>query len=273
MNDIAHLQLHVVVDGTEMLGADQAPMHVAVFRSSILQTHCTSVASAPIDLWFCRTEDVVASALSVPQRTGLLTDAELERADKFRFPKNRSLYLTTRFMVRSVLSQYSYLSPAEWRFARNHFGRPSISVEIADEIRSHTGVAPVNFNLSRSGSLVVCAITRSGQIGVDVEDEHGLPNASEIAPAVLTPEELAYWRRVGKEEQSRTFLRYWVLKEALVKARGVGLTLDGESMSFAAVATSHPYLDGQTERRCVPWKFWLLRLFERYQLALAHSPI
>ena len=74
------------------------------------------------------------------------------------------------------------------------------------------------FSLAHSGGLVVCALAPHGRIGVDVE----LPRPRDvgaIAERYFSSEES---RWVGAE--LRRFLRLWVLKEAYLKALGVGIS-------------------------------------------------
>ena len=262
-------------DLSAVLGIDAPLVHAELFGSPTLKTYCLHSQRCSVDLWCCRTQDVAASALSEPQQTMLLSDHEHNRAAKFRSNAHRCAYLTTRFLVRVVLSHYADLSPTEWRFERNRFGRPAVSSSLQSEVRWRAGTAPVDFNLSRSGELVLCAVTPSGRVGVDVEDEGRLPDVTELAPSVLASGELYEWERVPEQERSRTFLRYWVLKEAYVKARGVGLTLAPNTICFQNVTTSEPKLcrDSTPGAMEGDWKFGVLHLFNRYRVGWAHVAV
>ena len=262
-------------DRSELLESDASWSRVETFHSPLLKAHRLSEGVLPLELWCCTTEDISKAALADVQHGGLLSLAEQRRWHNFRLEKDRRLFLATRLLVRSVLSQYADLHPAQWRFTKNAFGRPAIAPEIAARIKAETGCAPVNFNLSRSGSLVVCAIARSGDIGVDVEDERRSFDPWEIAPAVLAPLEMTELTRVAEHERSTMFLRYWVLKEAFVKACGRGLTLDVNCIQFTGVMSPQPKLEftavfGRTTEH---WSFELLHLFDRYRVAVAYRPI
>lgn len=261
-----------VDDEPPILESDELPVRVELFSCPILRTYRLFSEQSLIELWCCCTADVDATALSSPEHTSLLSEVELERATRFREDAHRRAYLTTRFLMRLTLSHYADLSPTKWRFDRNRFGRPTVSRQVKPEISWHSERALTDFNLSRSGELVVCAVSHYGQVGVDIEDELRPHDAAEIATSVLAPRELGEWRQFSGSERSRVFLRYWVLKEAYVKALGVGLTLPLNTICFRDVTTSAPRLCTDPVQRAMRggWSFGTLHLYGRYRVGWAH---
>ncbi len=79
----------------------------------------------------------------------------------------------------------------------------------------------VEFNISHSGEIVVCAITRNCSIGVDIEKIRNV-NIS-IFKAQMTKQELS--SIAAAEEKLVAFFDYWTKKEAVVKAHGKGLSI------------------------------------------------
>lgn len=83
------------------------------------------------------------------------------------------------------------------------------------------------FNLSHSGSLVMCAAVLDGctaQVGCDVEKTGKL--RLKLAEQYFCPEEYdAIIREKSEEERTDLFYRYWVLKESFMKATGRGMAL------------------------------------------------
>ena len=61
----------------------------------------------------------------------------------------------------------------------NPYGRPEIQVE--------QGVPPLRFNLSHTTGLVTCAVTRSADVGVDVEQTTRQGDLGAIAPSSCAP--------------------------------------------------------------------------------------
>ena len=86
------------------------------------------------------------------------------------------------------------------------------------------------FSISHSASLVACALSTDGEIGLDVEHRRLRGDMTRMARLLDPPEQ----RRVADEP--RAFFDYWCAREATVKASGrVGLkriralTLDGDT--------------------------------------------
>src|SRR5262245_53131282 len=79
----------------------------------------------------------------------------------FALPRHR--YLVTRAVVRTVLSRYADLSPAEWVFASNAYGRP----EIAND---HGPARDISFNVSHTSGLIVLGVAHRRALGVDTEN-------------------------------------------------------------------------------------------------------
>lgn len=79
----------------------------------------------------------------------------------------------------------------------------------------------LEFNLSHSGDLLLCALDGS-PVGADIQQVRamrpGLPRR------VCSPGELAWVEEGGPEALWERFARLWALKEALVKCTGTGLT-------------------------------------------------
>lgn len=79
----------------------------------------------------------------------------------------------------------------------------------------------IDFNVSHSGSYVICAITDYGSVGIDIEeikplDLDGFRN-------YMKPEE---WSAIGNSNhQVEKFFEYWTQKESVIKANGMGLSI------------------------------------------------
>jgi len=86
------------------------------------------------------------------------------------------------------------------------------------------GPRDLEFNLSNTKGLVVCAISRD-QVGVDVEPRARGTSVVPIADTVFSQDELAALRALPESEQPRRAIELWTLKESFIKARGLGLSL------------------------------------------------
>jgi len=76
-----------------------------------------------------------------------------------------------------------------------------------------------NFNISHSGNWVVCALSQTGRIGVDIEQVK--PLSFEDFQTQFTPRE---WQAIrSAPDPFAAFYRFWTAKESLIKADGRGL--------------------------------------------------
>jgi len=179
--------------------------------------------------------------------------------ERFRFERDRRIQLATRALVRTILSKYEDVPPAAWRFETGEKGRP----EIAHPPSS------LRFNLSNTHGLVVCAVVREVDVGVDVEplDRRW---SMRIAERYFSPAEVAALRTLPEEARARRFLDLWTLKESYIKARGLGLALPLDRFTFVLEAGRPPRVEIAPELgdRGESWQFARLEPTPRHVLAL-----
>jgi len=151
----------------------------------------------------------------------ILSGEERERMHRFRQVADQQLYLTARLLLRSMLAAFSDVPAAEWRFRFNEHGKPETG----------EGFPQIHFNLSHSGGLALCAMHAGREVGIDVEPL-GRRIGLGTAASVLSKDEWEVYSQIGEENKPAAFLRYWVLKEAYLKATGKGLSLPLSDFSF-----------------------------------------
>ena len=151
----------------------------------------------------------------------LLSDDELNRADRFRFEEDRNACIVARGVLRIILGRYLNVAPAQVRFAYNPYGKPFLPPE--------TNPQKVQFNLSHSAGLALFAFTRQREIGVDLERIQHQFEFEEIAGRFFSPREAARLRSLPDEMKPEAFFNCWTRKEAYIKARGEGLSLPLDS--------------------------------------------
>lgn len=154
----------------------------------------------------------------------LLNGEEQQRMERFVFEKDRKAFLMTRALVRTMLSRYAAVPPAQWAFIANVHGRP----EILDR---PAGVPDLRFNISHTEGLIACAVTIGREVGVDVENIRR-PLTHDVAGRFFAPAEVNDLRRLPADQQPSVFFDYWTLKESYIKARGFGLALPLGDFAF-----------------------------------------
>lgn len=174
-------------------------------------------------VWLARTDRFTEpSALDACRR--LLSGEEAERCGRFHFERDRHLYLVAHAMVRHVLAGYLGIAPCHLRFSTNAYGRP--------ELVRGPGMPDLRFNLSHTRGLAALIVNLVHGCGIDVEAERRSSDLAALAASVLSPPELQAFRHLPESDRPHAFLRYWTLKEAYIKARGLGLSLPLSRFSF-----------------------------------------
>lgn len=183
-----------------------------------------TISTNEVHLWCVYDEEITSLAL-LSQYHELLSCEEQKQQKRFCFERDRHQYLITRVLVRTVLSRYiPDVGPKEWQFSKNSYGKPSIV---------NTSLPfPVKFNISHSGKLVVLAVTRGVEIGVDVEYILRDRKNIEIVDRFFSVQEIDNLKILEKEKQYDMFFKLWTLKEAYIKARGMGLSIPLDKFSF-----------------------------------------
>ena len=193
----------------------------------------------------------------------LLTPDENERMARFVFERDRQQFLITRALVRTTLSRYADVEPADWRFIANEFGRP----EVLDR---PPGVEDFRFNLSHTDGLIACAVTVAREVGVDVENTNR-DVTHDVAGRFFAPREVADLRALPEADQHRVFFDYWTLKEAYIKARGLGLSLPLADFAFCLQPPAPPTIAFEPALNDDPasWQFFQATPTPTHRLGLA----
>lgn len=217
---------------------------------------------ARVDLWFTFYDDIREERLLTEYRR-LLTEGERAQEKRFHFAKDQHRYLVTRALVRSVLSRYVSVAPADWIFSKTAHGRPEIAND-ADLART------VSFNLSHTQGLIVLAVSSGQELGVDTENLQRREISIDVANRFFSPAEVRELHRVPAAAQHERFFHYWTLKESYIKARGLGLSipLDQFGFSFPRPAEVEISIDAQLGDLASRWRFWQLRPAQDYLAAL-----
>ena len=207
--------------------------------------------------------DNAAALANVEAYGALMTPDEHARMARFIFEKDQRAFLLTRALVRTSLSRYAPIAPADWRFITNVHGRP----EILDR---PPGVPDLRFNISHTNGLIACAIAIGREVGVDVE-HIGRRLTHDIAGRHFAPREVDDLRKLPKDAQHRVFFDYWTLKESYIKARGFGLALPLGDFAFTLDPPNPPRIafEPALEDDPATWQFLQDWPTPHHRLALA----
>jgi 4'-phosphopantetheinyl transferase len=155
----------------------------------------------------------------------VLSPEEKARADRFHFVNDRNRFVVARGLLRELLGRYLHQFPADLEFSYAEHGKPALSGGNAS-----TGLC---FNLSHSAGLVVYAIARERNLGIDVEHVRPEFASDGIAERYFSASEVSDLRRLPSEARVAGFFNCWTRKEAYLKATGMGLQIPLNSFAVS----------------------------------------
>jgi 4'-phosphopantetheinyl transferase len=131
-------------------------------------------------------------------------------------PAGRALRHEVGEIARTVLGVLTRRAPQSLRFEASPSGKPYLA-----------GNDSIAFNLSHSRSYSMIALSLGGEIGCDVEDRfRDDDDVDELGAVVLHPVEQQEMLHLAAPQRREAFKRYWVRKEAALKAAGSGFLKD-----------------------------------------------
>lgn len=159
----------------------------------------------------------------------LASDEQLERAARALSPAERQRFsgysnrvVSRRFamgraVLREVLGALQSIDPSAVRLTEGEFGKP--------ELARSPAMAPLWFSVAHCDDLLLVALSREGEVGVDVERTRSIDCWERVADRTLAPDERAELLRAVErgEDPDRVFLRHWCRVEAELKAIGCGI--------------------------------------------------
>lgn len=211
-----------------------------------------------IHIWLTRSDQGASDDLFGAYER-LLSPDEIAQWSRLRFESDRRQYLVAHALVRTTLSAYVDIEPSALRFVRNRFGRPELFLNQK---------TPLRFNLSRTAGLIVCAVTREADLGIDVEDLQRIDDPMALARHAFATSEVADLESLSADDQRVRFFEFWTLKEAWLKGRGAGLSepLDGAAFRWGKAG---PQLQKWVSGLNPGWQFRVSRPTSRHVMAVA----
>ena len=184
-----------------------------------------------------------------PGLLALLSEEERAKADRFAFAHDRDCFVAAHALLRATLSDYFARPPQDWTFVTNAWGKPRID--------ANDGSARLCFNLSHTRGHVAVALALDREVGVDVERVAPMRADEQVARQLFAPAEFAAFQEEPEAGRAEAFFDVWTLKEAYIKAVGLGVALPLKDFAFTRDPlriSFAPTLDDTPSR-------WLFRRF------------
>jgi 4'-phosphopantetheinyl transferase len=232
-----------------------------------------------VDVRWALTDDVSDPGIRAAYEA-TLTPEERARQNAYMRDENKREFLLGRRLARQSLSLRARslgvdAAPEVWRLVADDHGCLRVAAPEA--------LARLRFNISHGTGMVVCAVAEGIDVGIDVEPLDRPVEAMEIADRFFSEREVADLTALPLQRRQARFLEYWTLKEAYIKARGLGLALplagfsfllaEGHSPVVAPATLLLPHAIGIEFAPEVPddparWHFLQFRLSSRHLVAL-----
>lgn len=207
----------------------------------------------------------------------LIQQEERDRISKFVFKRDAKASLVGRLMMRKVITENCNIPWSQFKLDRTEKGRPYLNSFIGNPSQ-----IKLDFNVSHQGQWSVLAAENFGSnIGIDIMEiqKPSTKNVQEFFRLMKRQFTYDEWKYIKKspceESQLKAFYRNWCLKEAFVKALGVGISYDLQSISFTSFTELTPeilvkdtqiYLDGHIDQT---WFFEECMLDQTHVVAVA----
>lgn len=163
-----------------------------------------------------------------PLSNEALADIQSNHADTLQLaahPKRRQEQQLSRYVRRQVLAGYLSIDSAQLIFAQHPLGKPYLA-----------NAPHVEFSQSHCTDQFILVCNQQGvAMGVDIEKKHRPIRTQALATRILTASELEVFERAM--DQQDFLLRVWTIKEAILKATGLGIRLNLNELESRA--TSH----------------------------------
>ena len=144
--------------------------------------------------------------------------------DRFRFVDDKKRTVAGEMLARKAIAEWCSVTPESIVFGTQEYGKP------------YAKGLPVEFNISHSGDMVVCAVD-DNPIAIDIEKIR--PIDLTVSKRICTDDELIYLFGYTPTEQDfayttdheilTRFFELWTDKEAYGKCIGVGMQMDQNS--------------------------------------------
>lgn len=138
-----------------------------------------------------------------------LAPEEEIRAEKLAITYRQN-FIISRGVLRDLLAYYSQQPPQKLKLSYSVSGKPLLIYS----------KPCMEFNLSHSKNILVCAFTLDTPLGIDIEYINSRMHFDRIAYRFLLADEYDRLQLLHGRKKIKAFFNAWVRNEALIKAKG-----------------------------------------------------
>lgn len=139
-----------------------------------------------------------------------------EKIKKYRRWQDAQLSLSGRLLLLQGIQEVYNLDYSDKNISYTKFNKPYFHNDF------------IHFNISHSGDIVICAIAKENEVGIDIEKISNI-EILDFEKQFATNE----WANIiNSNAREETFFEFWAQKEAVIKAHGYGLTIPLQSFEI-----------------------------------------
>ncbi len=173
-----------------------------------------TLAADEVHVWLARLDEGTthSDVISVDEQT---------RAARFRSDRDRSRWVASRVLLRTVLARYVGVGPERLELRAGPREKPTLRRPLRGR--------RLRFNLSHSADLAICTVARGCEVGVDVEVVRPYPELLEVARRVFDVRITRSLAAAQEDQRAGQFFREWTRLESHAKCAGTGLVEPDEA--------------------------------------------
>ncbi len=189
-----------------------------------------------------------------------LSTDERQKAEKYRFEKDRRSFIAARGTLRKILGGYLGISPSEIRFFYNRYGKPFLDPK----------AGRLSFNVSHSGEFALFVIARDRSVGIDIEFIDNNLEILKTAESVFSSAEISIFKSLPANLRTAAFFCGWTRKEAFLKALGKGFSISPKQFTVSIMPEeTNISLTTNESLKVRDWSLRSLPFGENYMAAMA----
>jgi 4'-phosphopantetheinyl transferase len=200
--------------------------------------------AAGVQIWTAATEGWSEAIVSGLLDT--LDPLEQARSARFRVDAARAHYVAAHALARFAIGRALGRKARSLEFDYDSFGKPHL-----------VGVTDLGFSLSHADGLVGCALGVHREIGIDIENMRLEKDLGAIADVAFAVSEREWVAASPVGDRRARFFQFWTLKEAYLKAKGVGFSQAPAEAVFD-LAEQQPRLKSD-DGVAADWRFGSMR--------------
>jgi 4'-phosphopantetheinyl transferase len=224
---------------------------------------CELAEGGQVDVWIAQLD---APGERLPDLLNLLSEDERARAKRFHFDRDFRRFVAARAQLRGLIGRYLDRAPETIEFEYGPYGKPALAPGMAS--------TPLYFNLAHSEDMAVFAVSRTHEVGIDIERINAEFPVDEVAARCCCDRENQILRQLTPPTHNEQFFVFWARKEAYCKVYGRGLSLNPERIDTSnggqiAVYPFSACVDGVLDPTVALYDLSLFSMAPGYAAALA----